>query len=240
MGMLWSASFRHLLRHPLQLLLALVGLALGVATIVAVDVATGSAARAFELSVAAVQGPATHELDGGPAGLEEAFYVHLARTLHHVRVNPVIDGYVTVADQSLQLLGVDPLAVAGFDGGESGAAALDSPAALTRWFTAAGTVMLAADTATRLQLRPGSAFSIDVGGHALPGRLLGVLAAGSALQSVMLTDIATAQEWLAVPGRLTRIDLRVPAGPAAAEEFAQLSQHLPAGVTLAAAAQRAR
>ncbi|MEJ0006402.1 MAG: hypothetical protein WDM77_08575 [Steroidobacteraceae bacterium] len=55
MGMLWSASFRHLLRHPVQLLLALVGLALGVATIVAVDVATGSAARAFELSMAAVQ-----------------------------------------------------------------------------------------------------------------------------------------------------------------------------------------
>lgn len=240
MGMLWSASFRHLLRHPLQLLLALVGLALGVATIVAVDVATGSAARAFELSVAAVQGPATHELDGGPAGLDEAFYVHLARTLHHVRVNPVIDGYVTVADQSLQLLGVDPLAVAGFDSGEGGAAALDSPAALTQWFTGDGAVMLAADTAAQLQLRPGSALRIDVGGHALPGWLLGVLGAGSGLQSVMLTDIATAQEWLGVPGRLTRIDLRVPAGPAAAAEFAQLSRDLPAGVTLAAAAQRAR
>jgi putative ABC transport system permease protein len=240
MGMLWSASFRHLLRHPLQLLLALVGLALGVATIVAVDVATGSAARAFELSVAAVQGPATHELDGGPAGLDEAIYVHLARTLHHVRVNPVIDGYVTIADQSLQLLGVDPLAVAGFADDAGGTAALDSPAALTQWFTAAGSVMLAADTATQLQLRPGAAFSVDVGGHALPGRLLGVMGAGSGMQSVMLTDIATAQEWLAVPGRLSRIDLRVPAGPAAAAEFAQLSRELPAGVTLAAAAQRAR
>ena len=31
MGMLWSTSFRHLLRHPVQLLLALLGLALGVA-----------------------------------------------------------------------------------------------------------------------------------------------------------------------------------------------------------------
>ncbi len=244
MGMLWSASFRHLLRHPVQLLLALLGLALGVATIVAVDVATGSAARAFELSVAAVQGPATHELDGGPAGLDEALYVHLARTLHHVRVNPVIDGYVTVADQSLQLLGIDPLAVAGFGSGEGegegGAAALAAPAALTQWFTGTGAVLLAADTATQLQLRPGSAFSVDVGGHALPGRLLGVLGAASGLQSVMLTDISTAQEWLAVPGRLTRIDLRVPAGAAAAAEFAQLSHQLPAGVTLAAAAQRAR
>src|SRR5579862_7875028 len=110
--MLWSASFRHLLRHPPQLLLALVGLALGVATIVAVDVATGSAARAFELSVAAVQGPATHELDGGPAGIAETLYAQLARTLHSVRAKPVVDGYVTIGDESLQLLGLDPLAAA--------------------------------------------------------------------------------------------------------------------------------
>src|SRR5580658_4768315 len=121
MGMLWSASSRHLLRQPLQLVLALLGLALGVATIVAVDVATGSAARAFELSMAAVQGPSTHELDGGPAGIDEALYVRLARTLHYVRANPVVDGYVTVGDESLQLLGVDPLAAAGFGTGDSNA-----------------------------------------------------------------------------------------------------------------------
>ena len=242
--MLWSASFRHLLRHPLQLLLALLGLALGVATIVAVDVATGSAARAFELSVAALQGPATHELDGGPAGLDEALYVKLAGTLHHVRVNPVIDGYVTVADQALQLLGVDPLAIAGFAGNgalEESAAALDSGPALAQWLSGDGAVLLAADTASQLHLQPGQSFSVDVGGHALPGRLLGVSGTpGTGMQSVMLTDIATAQQWLGLSGRLTRIDLQVPGGAQAAAELAQLTRDLPAGVTLAAAAQRAR
>jgi putative ABC transport system permease protein len=240
MSMLWSASFRHLLRHPVQLLLALAGLALGVATIVAVDVATGSAARAFELSMAAVQGPATHELDGGPGGLDEALYVHLARTLHYVRANPVVDGYVTVGDESLQLLGVDPLAAAGFGTDPGNEAVLDSGAALARWLAGDGAVVLPADTATRLQLKPGATFSADVGGHALPGYLLGVLGSGSVMQSVMLTDIATAQAWLGLAGHLTRIDLRVPPGPQAAAELAQLQGELPAGVTLAAAAQRAR
>ena len=242
--MLWSASFRHLLRHPVQLLLALLGLALGVATIVAVDVATGSAARAFELSVAALQGPATHELDGGPAGLDEALYVKLARTLHHVRVNPVIDGYVTVADQALQLLGVDPLAIAGFAGAgalEESASALDSGPALAQWLSGDGAVLLAADTASQLHLKPAESFSVDVGGHALPGRLLAVSGTpGTGMQSVMLTDIATAQRWLGLSGRLTRIDLQVPGGAQAAAELAQLTRELPAGVTLAAAAQRAR
>ncbi|HEV2701357.1 MAG TPA: FtsX-like permease family protein [Steroidobacteraceae bacterium] len=245
MSMLWLASFRHLLRHPLQLLLALAGLALGVATIVAVDVATGSAARAFELSVAAVQGPATHELAGAPAGIDEALYVKLSRTLHYVRARPVVDGYVTVSDESLQLLGVDPLAavdfVSGTDTDDAPAAAVaDSGTALARWLASDGAVLLAADTASRLQLKRGATFRADVGGHTRAGYLLGVLGGGAGLQSVMLTDIGTAQAWLSLAGRLTRIDLRVPPGPAAAAELAQLQRGLPAGVTLAPATQRAR
>ena len=59
MRTLRAASVRHLLRHPAQLALALVGLALGVGTIVAVDIATASAHRAFELSLQAVNGSAT-------------------------------------------------------------------------------------------------------------------------------------------------------------------------------------
>ena len=70
MGTLRSASTRHLLRHPLQLALAVGGLALGVATVTAVDLATASARRAFGLSLDAVQGAATHEISGGPAGVD--------------------------------------------------------------------------------------------------------------------------------------------------------------------------
>ena len=47
MTALRAASLRHLLRHPAQLALALVGLTLGVGTIVAVDIATASSRRAF-------------------------------------------------------------------------------------------------------------------------------------------------------------------------------------------------
>ena len=67
MNTLWAASVRHLIRHPAQLALALLGLALGVGTIIAVDIATASSGRAFELSMEAVNGAATHEITGGPA-----------------------------------------------------------------------------------------------------------------------------------------------------------------------------
>ena len=241
MSLLWAANYRQLLRHPLQLLLALIGLALGVATIVSVDVATGSAARAFELSLAAVQGPASHELDGGPAGIDQGLYLQLVRTLHQVRASAVVEGYVSVRDQSLHLLGVDPLAALGF-GGDAAAAAptLGAGPTLAQWLADDGAVLLSGSAAAALHLDPRAAFAVDVGGHAVMGHLVGTLAAGDALQSVMLTDIGTAQNWLGMPGRLSRIDLRVPQGPAGAAELAQLARALPPGVTLAPAAQRAR
>ena len=45
--LLWRASLRYLLRHPWQIGLSLVGVALGVAVVVAIDLANSSAQRAF-------------------------------------------------------------------------------------------------------------------------------------------------------------------------------------------------
>src|ERR1700722_6674021 len=122
MPVLWAASFRHLLRHPAQLALALVGLSLGVATIIAVDIATASSRRAFELSMDAVNGAATHEIVGGPQGIDERLYVDL-RTHDLVAgevqpaLAPVVEGYVTVGDREMQLVGGDPLASPELGGG---------------------------------------------------------------------------------------------------------------------------
>ncbi len=88
---------------------------------------------------------------------------------------------------------------------------------------------------------PGASFSVDVGGHAQTGRVLALGGGAAGLQSVMLTDIATAQEWLGLEGRLTRIDLRVPPGEAGGRRAGSgCGRELPPGVNLAAAAQRAR
>src|SRR2546423_13249676 len=71
MPTLRAASLRHLLRHPAQLALALIGLTLGVGTIVAVDVATASSQRALELSLQAGNGAAPPHITGGPRGVDE-------------------------------------------------------------------------------------------------------------------------------------------------------------------------
>ncbi len=117
MNTLWAASIRHLLRHPAQLGLALLGLALGVATIIAVDIATASSGRAFELSMEAVNGAATHEIQGGPGGIDEQLYVRLKTEGVAASLAPVVEGYVDVGDETMQLVGIDPLVDAEVRGG---------------------------------------------------------------------------------------------------------------------------
>lgn len=251
MSALWAASVRHLLRHRAQLALALTGLALGVATITAVDVATASSSRAFELSVAAVSGPATHEITGGPQGIDERLYARLVAEYPRLAFAPVVDGYVTVRDEALQLVGVDPLAEADFPEQSSprapsaapapGAALLDTASGLARWLTERGSVVMAASTADRLGIPPNGRFVLDVDGRlceaVLIGRGSGDRAGGGTL---VLTDIAQAQEWLGLPGRLSRIELEVPPGAAGDAELARLRRELPPGTQLEPAQQRSR
>jgi putative ABC transport system permease protein len=252
MPALWAASLRHLLRHPAQLALALVGLSLGVATIIAVDIATASSRRAFELSMDAVNGAATHEIVGGPQGIDERLYVDL-RTHDLVAgevqpaLAPVVEGYVTVGDREMQLVGVDPLASpelevrGGVAVGRGGDAEKERVAALRDWFTVRGAVVMAAGAAKQLGVARGQRFDLDVGGVTFPAVLVSEIREQSAAyDALILTDIAQAQEWLGRVGKLSRIDVRVPPGAAGGALLAALRQRLPPDVQLHDAQGRTR
>lgn len=243
MTALRAASLRHLLRHPAQLTLALVGLALGVGTIVAVDIATASARRAFELSVAAVNGAATHEIVGGPTGLDERLYVRLRTALPgpaglRARFAPVVAGYVTAGGRIFELIGIDPFASAELSsGGGRPASTVEGLGEVRGWFTRPGAVVMNAAAARALGVAEGASFELEVGGIAHRATLTARLTDGGAgLDTVILTDIAQAQEWLQSTGRLSRIDVRLePAGAGAgtgAAPAGQLAALLPPGLTL--------
>jgi putative ABC transport system permease protein len=247
---LWAASLRHFLRQPAQLALALVGLAAGVATIVAVNIATASARRAFELSMRAVDGPATQIITGGPQGLDQALYVRLFSNAPlssdpQPVFAPEVTGYITVAGRVMQLVGVDPFANAAMDGPNEdtttaavGGATL---AELRQWFVAPGAVVLPASAARQLRLHVGEQLTVDAGGVHRRATLIGLLSgdrAGDA--TLMLTDIARAQEWLGLAGRLTRIDVRMPPGSPGRAELAELQRELPPGTQLEQAAGQVR
>ena len=66
MTLLTKTSLRYLLRHPWQIGLSILGVALGVAVVVAIDLANSTRTRAFALSTETVTGRATHQIVGGP------------------------------------------------------------------------------------------------------------------------------------------------------------------------------
>jgi putative ABC transport system permease protein len=221
MSPLLRSSLRHLLRHPWQFGLAVLGVALGVAVIVSIDLANTSATRAFSLSSEAVTGRATHQVIGGPEGLtDEAFRRLVLET--DLPAAPVVEGYVLVPSgksgepgRMLHLLGIDPFSerpfrpyLSGGTGGSREGSSIDLAPLLTR--PAAG--VLSATTAGEMGLRTGGSFSVRVGGSFRTIELVGVLEPGdentrSALSDLLVMDIAAAQEVLGRIGRIDRIDL---------------------------------
>src|SRR3990167_9032613 len=110
--MLWRVSRRHLARHPWQIGLSVLGVALGVAVALSIDLANGSARRAFALATEAVTGRTTHQIVGGPIGLDETLYRTLRVALGVRDAAPVVAADVAPPPspgRTFPLFGIDPL-----------------------------------------------------------------------------------------------------------------------------------
>ncbi len=89
--LLGLATGRFYGRHPWQLLLALTGISLGVGVYVGVDLASSSAARAFDLSASVVRGRTTHHLLSAGGDLDEKVYTELVVRRGIAHAAPVVE-----------------------------------------------------------------------------------------------------------------------------------------------------
>ncbi|GFO60584.1 ABC transporter permease [Geomonas silvestris] len=241
---LLRAGLRNLVRHPWQAVLTVLGVALGVAVVTAVDLANQTAQRAFKIAAETVAGRATHHIVGGPTGLPEELYRTIRVGRHFRNCAPVVSADVRVAGRSgttLQLVGLDPFAEPPLRSFSSRFANGDVLATL---MTRPESVLLAAGTARQLGLRVGDRFRIELAGKSPEVLLAGLLEAPDqvtrlGLESLMVTDIASAQELTGRLGRLSRIDLVLPEGDAGSRILAELRPLLPPEATLLPAGARA-
>ena len=67
---LFKIAWRYLLGHIWQSVLMVLGISMGVAVVVGIDIANTSASRAFDLSTEAIVGRATHYISGGSQGVD--------------------------------------------------------------------------------------------------------------------------------------------------------------------------
>jgi putative ABC transport system permease protein len=241
---LLRAGLRNLVRHPWQTVLAVLGVALGVAVVTAVDLANQTAHRAFKIAAETVAGRATHQIVGGPQGLPEELYRQI-RVDHHFRgCAPVISAdarLIGPAGTTLQLVGVDPFAEPPIRAFSSH---FQNSGVLATLITQPASALLLEQSARRLGLKVGDRFEVEVAGGRRRLTLAGLLEAGDELQrlgldSLLLVDIATAQELTGRIGRLTRIDLVLPEGAAGQRLLHELRGLLPPEASLVPAGARA-
>ncbi len=251
-GLLALASLRSLVRHPWQIALSILGVALGVAVVVGIDLASVSALRAFELSAESMTGRATHALRGGPSGFDEALYTRLRRAYPDLQLAPVVEHDVRTVGaerRTLTLFGIDPIADAALrpwfgrgGGGGSGARASGRSAAL---IVEQGAALLASDTAKGLGVAIGDELSLRVDSKIASVRISDLLEpkddlSRRALENLLIVDVSTAQELLGRVGSLTRVDVVLPPGPSGEALLARLRAELPAGTELEPAAARSQ
>ena len=236
------ASFSYLLRHPWQLALSLLGIGIGVAVIVAVDLANASARKAFLLSMDKVTGEATHQVVGGPSGLDESVYTGL-RAEHGFRsIAPVVTGSIESENTRLDLLGIDLFAEQGIRPFTSDASIPVAESAtgenLFRAFlTEPGAVTMSANTAAAMGIRAGDRFSVLANGVEKTAMLVGTYGDDQAgLDNLAIVDIATAQAWMGYEGRVSRIDARIADGDSDALD--RLESALPDSARVLTAAGR--
>ncbi len=232
MRLAFRACLRFHARHRWQAILTLLGIAMGVAVVMAVDIANGSARRAFELSLEQVTGKASHAIYGGPAGVPEALFTKLRRDLGVHQSAPVVVDRVRVRGETYVLLGIDPLAEIALNRYGVGLAGEADSGGLWQ----EDTVLLSSSDARALALGKGDELPMTYRGRQrilnVAGTFRGVT--GGSPQGLILTDIATAQELLNRLGVLDRIDLILEE-----REAARIAAWLPEALTLAASDERA-
>lgn len=209
-------TVQTLVRRKWQSILILLGVALGVAVMVSIDLANASASRAFDLSTEVITGKATHQIIPSGSGIRDELYARLRRSGTVDLAAPIVSTYVSIPNikgQAYQLLGIDPFVdrvfrdywVAESLGGQAFFDLLTRP----------GSVMVSLNLAERLGLKVGGELVIEAAGREQTVWIAGILEpkdrlAERSLDGILLADIATAQEISGKVGYLDRIDLILP------------------------------
>jgi putative ABC transport system permease protein len=231
-----------LIKHPWQFGLSVLGIAMGVAIVVSIDIANHSSAKAFDLSMNAVAGKATHQIIGTSEGIPDSFYTYLKIERKIKNIAPVIETYVSIPDSNrkiFKLLGIDFFAERPFrDYLANTATAIDSE--LKDFLTKPNAVVLSNESLAALNKSVGDSISVLINGKEKNLSIIGLITEDdqnkSALENLFIADIATAQELTERFGVIDYIDVIVNT-PAEKEELKRL---LPEGFQLQKSGSRSQ
>lgn len=205
--LLYRLIGRPMLREPLRTVLTFLCVSVGVAVVVAIDLAGEASAGSFRSSMETLQGSASYEIRQ-VGGIPETVLADLVTLREPLQFSPRVEGFATVPEtgERVPLFGVDLLG----DGALHDGVDLDAvdPADLTEgrpvWVSSA----METTVGRRLDLLVGDRLETFL----VRGVLGDAAFQSDSLGAVVLMDISVAQQSLGRVGLLDRIYVQTPEG----------------------------
>mgnify|MGYP005832433395 CR=1 FL=1 len=208
-------NLRYYRRHPSLSALCLMGIALGVGIVVAVQLINDSALASFSSTVDFLSGRATHSIVSKFGRIDENLFNRVWSSPRIVAASPVITVMAHTLETSgepLQFVGIDPFLDRDFRALIPGQG---DETAFQRFLSGpVPGVYIAASVAKRFRLTPGDKLTILTAGIRKEASVLGTIPSSGmpGSESLVVLDIAAAQELFGRTGHLDRIDIIVRPG----------------------------
>src|SRR3989454_30814 len=225
---------RPLFPEPVRSLLTILAIALGVAVVLAIDLAGGAATGSFRSSMETLAGDNHLELVTA-GGVQENVVGTLATLPYSIGVSPRIEDYalITNTKKSIPLIGLD-LVVEASDLAQNesqktaGSQTPDVSEQMLEYLGDPDSIWVGSS----LGYRAGDRVQLLINDQVREYTVRGVYADSNGNESAIVMDLAVAQHALARYGRVDRILLKVPQTPSLEEWQQRLQTVLPAGVEI--------
>ncbi|MFA5010748.1 MAG: FtsX-like permease family protein [Ignavibacteria bacterium] len=212
MKIIHKSSLRYIFKHKLQFGLSILGIAIGVAIIAAIDIANISTSKAFNMSLNAVTGKATHRIISTSGSIPDSLYNYLRIEKGLKNIAPVVEDNIIVGDSTRKtfvLLGLDLFAEKPFRDYLS-ESSTELKGGLKDFMVTQNGVVLSEENARVLRKRAGDTIDASVRGKKMKVVVAGLISNygnPSQLENLIITDIATAQEMTRKFGFIDAIDV---------------------------------
>lgn len=203
-----QTCFRTSRNQPFRTGLMIFGISLGVAGIIAVDMARTSVSRSFALSTSALTARSTHQIMGSDLSLSQDLFTRLRTGPGIAKSAPVISRLVQVAQLDLRtvtLLGIDPFSETHFRDFK-----LDTDGQVQKAMFQGTGLILARHPAKAHGLSLGDELTLVMGERRIKTRISAFVDFPSdrlGMEGLLVGDIGLVQELLEMGDRITRIDL---------------------------------
>ena len=253
---------RPLLTEKIRTVTTVLGVSLGIAVVIAIQLTNASSVRGFETALETVAGKTAVEIVGSGIGVDETLLPELGWLREYGIISPVIEGSAALVTgdprslsrrqmEAVKILGIDILRDQPFRDYQLLEIEQADRQAGTREFntqqflqilTSPQTVVITEKLATRRGYRLGSEMRLMIGDRVLPFVVRGILKNEGPARvldgNFIMMDIAAAQLAFDRLGRVDRIDVLLPEGADLDRDLAGIAGRLPPGVSAQRPARR--